>query len=126
MTHEQAPRRLLYRASNGLDLSFDFVFCPESGWRIYIIDRYDYGRRSTAAAHIHRYTDDCGFYICWDRQIGSFRDAQQVTASWAEATLRYMRTGKFKVPRRAPPIGYYNPRPTRHPVPVAYRWEQRR
>ena len=136
MTQEETRQRLLYRASNGQDFGFEFDLRAESGWRIYITAQPNYGSRSRAALDVHRYRDERGHYICWNRRIDSFRDAQQVAAAWAEATLHYIRTGNFTVPghapaigyftvpRHAPAIGYYDRPPARSPVPAAQQREQ--
>lgn len=130
MTQHAVPRRLLYRASDGRDFDFEFAIHPGGDWRIYVVGLPDYRGRSTAGTAIHLYTDGRGAYVCWDGRIGSFRDAQQVAAAWAEGTLHYIETGNFTVPPHAPPIGYYNPRAARAPVPEperrAPRWWNRR
>lgn len=117
MTQYEVPPRLRYRASDGGDFDFEFDLRPGGGWRIYVLSRLDYRGRSTTSVAAHFYTDRRGAYICWDSRIDSFRDAQQVAAAWAEATLHYIQTGDFTVPPHAPPIGYYHPRAARAPVP---------
>jgi hypothetical protein len=67
----------------------------ENKWRIYILTRPKNSQYSINRASCHMNEDQFGrYFICWDRDVNSFRDAVAIAASWAKRYHRYVYTGQ--------------------------------
>ncbi len=92
---------IFYRAwPTKRDYSFTFVF-ERDGWKVYINNSPDYGRRAPGSVETHR-LDLWGHpYVCWNTTIPTLSKAQAVAALWADSTENYIATGRFEpVPGR--------------------------
>ena len=96
----------LYRASNGADFLFRIEPEPSgSGWRVVVPDLPDYGHRRADSVSTHLYEMHTTTpYICWSAPMPDPRAAAEVAALWAEATIVYIRTGRFAVPEDRPEV----------------------
>jgi hypothetical protein len=88
--------QLFYRTRDGrTDYAFSIERHSNRSYRVYITGQPPYGSRSTEPGATHRLTDDAGRrFICWSKPIESHQQARQVAAIWAEATERYICTGR--------------------------------
>jgi len=87
--------RLQYRSSDD-SLTFDFVFwhlSQDEGWRIYIINRIDYGSHAYGSHSAHWLHDngDTYPYICWAGKINTLEQAKAVASLWADTTALYVK-----------------------------------
>jgi len=97
---------ILYRAEGGVDFRFRFVWISASNtWRIYILDGPSYNGRNAGAHETHRLGLPNNPYICWAGAISDYDDARYIASIWANATMVYIRTGRFP----APPAQRTNP-----------------
>lgn len=92
--------RLQYRSSDD-SLTFDFVFWHLSqveGWRIYIINKIDYGSHDHSSHYAHWLHDfrDTYPYICWAGTIETFDQAKAVASLWADATALYVKPNEYR------------------------------
>ena len=98
----------LYRASNCTYFLFQIEPEPASrgnGWRVVVPDPPDYGHRRTDSSSTHLYEMRTATpYICWSEPIPDPRAAAEVAAMWAEATIVYIRTGRFAAPEDRPEV----------------------
>ena len=88
--------RVQYQTNDGQD---KFTFSVErSGrsFRIYIDAQPSYRSRATDAHSTHRYSDGPRHYICWDGELNSWAEAEDIATAWAERTQGYIRTGSFE------------------------------
>jgi len=87
--------RIFYRTSDArADYEFAFVRTADA-WRVYILWSPDYAGRDDGAVATHRLSDEAGRrYVCWTGRLQSTEDAMRVAAAWADATQRYIATGK--------------------------------
>lgn len=65
------------------------------GWRAYILRMPSLGNRPDASGVIHRLQDSGGYYICWDRQVNTLKDIQNISRHWADSIQKYISTGRF-------------------------------
>lgn len=89
--------RRVYRTQDGTaDFEFAFSSRPFSNViRIYVRNMPSYNGRATDGHSTHRYTDVNGApYICYSPEPRNMTDAFKIAKAWAEATLRYIRTGQ--------------------------------
>ena len=97
-------KNIRYRATGGVDYVFSFEWVTSANsWRAYIVSQPGYGNRPTGAHDTHRLSDG-RTYVCWDRPLPTAVDARNVAAAWAEATQRYIATGRFELPANRPSI----------------------
>jgi hypothetical protein len=83
-----------YRTKDGLaDYEFSFEQLRNGEWRAYIVRQPSYQGRDTSAHKTHRLTSGFRKYVCWDRQIWTRQDLEQVVALWADRTQRYIKNG---------------------------------
>lgn len=92
--------RLQYRSSDD-SLTFDFVFwhlSQDEGWRIYIINKIDYGPHDHSSHYAHWLHDfrDTYPYICWAGTIETFDQAKAVASLWADATALYVKPNEYR------------------------------
>jgi hypothetical protein len=76
----------------------DFTFKYEkvgSIYRAFIINCPSYGSRATGLHDTHRLTDNGRYYVCWTPEPTRLDDITQVSKLWAEATAKYIDTGRF-------------------------------
>ena len=66
---------------------------PGGDWRVYIAEQPSYRSRADGAHATHRLSDGDRRYICWSTAIPSLEEAKQVSALWADATQKYIRSG---------------------------------
>jgi len=88
---------------DGHDYCFTYTF-GEDGWRVYINNSPDYGRRSSSSIDTHRLEIENHPYICWNQPINTLSQAQAVSALWADCTQRYIATGRFELPPGRPAV----------------------
>ncbi len=88
--------RIKYRTLDGAaDFLFSFEEMSDGSWRAYIESQPTYGGRPADAHSTHRLTDPGGRkFVCWTTELWSLADAKKVAALWADATQRYIRTGR--------------------------------
>jgi len=97
-------KNIRYRATGSVDYVFTFEWVASANtWRAYIVSQPGYGERPQGALDTHRLNDG-RTYICWDSPLRTAVDARNVAAAWAEATQRYIATGRFRVPSNRPTI----------------------
>ncbi len=65
------------------------------GWRAYILRMPNLGNRDSGGGVIHRLHDNSGYYICWDRQVNTLKDMQNISRRWADSIQEYISTGRF-------------------------------
>lgn len=83
-----------YRTKDGLvDYEFSFEQLRNGEWRAYIVWQPSYQGRDTSAHKTHRLTDGSRKYVCWNRQLWTRHDLEQVVALWADKTQRYIKNG---------------------------------
>lgn len=93
--HRSSAHHSHYRTSDGrADYTFSFEQQGDGTWRAYIVSQPSYRRRSKDYHSTHRLPDGRRKYICWDSSIYSFEQLKQVAAMWANATQKYIRTGR--------------------------------
>ena len=61
-----------------------------NGWRAYILKCPTINGRT---ASCHRLSDGGGSYICWDREISTLKEMQNVARRWADNNQKYIATG---------------------------------
>jgi hypothetical protein len=93
---EPAGEQIFYRTQDGrADYAFSIERQSNRSYRVYISGYPSYGERSADGTATHRLTDRAGrHFICWSQPIAHLPQARQVAAAWAEATQRYIRTGR--------------------------------
>ena len=71
--------------------------CEQVGpvWRAYIERCPSYGFRSTQESVVHRLNDGRD-YVCWKPEPKRLDEITQVSKMWAEATAKYIETGRFE------------------------------
>jgi len=77
---------------------YNFTFKYEkvgSIWRAYIINSPSYGSKPTDAHSTHRLNDG-RYYVCWTPEPQRLDEITQVSKMWADATARYIDTGRFR------------------------------
>ncbi|MDR0415765.1 MAG: hypothetical protein LBH76_00325, partial [Propionibacteriaceae bacterium] len=85
------------------DYSFTFSY-QGGGWRVYIDNSPNYGRRPSGSVETHRLGLGARPYICWTTALPTISAAQGVAALWADATERYIATGRFEPPPNRPRV----------------------
>ena len=114
-----------YRASD--DSNFRFEFRPlgnRPGWRVNVLEMPSYRGRDRGEYATHLYNQAGTPYICWSTPILGLEQAAEVAAMWAEATVVYIATGRFSVPRDRPEVSISPDTPLaarieRHGAPAA-------
>ena len=64
------------------------------GWRAYILRTPSLNGRDTGSAVIHRLQDAGGYYICWDSEVTTLKDIQNISRHWADSIQAYISTGR--------------------------------
>lgn len=78
------------------DKEYRFNYKKVGGtWRAYILRMPSLGGRDTGSAVIHRLQDNGGYYICWDREVNTLKDMQNISRHWADSIQEYIHTGRF-------------------------------
>jgi len=88
---------LNYTVTSPRRRQMNFTFKYEkigSIWRAYIINSPSYGSRSTGAHDTHRLNDG-RYYVCWSPEPTRLDEITQVSKMWADATAKYIDTGRF-------------------------------
>lgn len=95
-TVEPVGEQVYYRTQDGrADYGFSIERQRDRSYRIYIAVQPEYGPRSAEPVATHRLTDAAGrHFICWSQPIANHLQARQVAATSAEATQRYIQTGR--------------------------------
>ncbi len=86
--------KVFYSTNDGVD---EFCFSIKKigrRFRVYIDQGMDYGNRGSGSHATHRLTDGHGKYVCWNKEIPDWENAEDVASLWAESTQNYIRTGK--------------------------------
>lgn len=82
----------------GFEFSFAFIPWPFEKYRIYILRSPSYGRRDGGSEVAHWLSDhhyDAKF-VCVDHSVypDTLTDARNLALMWAQATARYIKTGR--------------------------------
>ena len=87
--------RASYRTQDGLtDFVFSFEYQPNDSWRAYIVRMPDYCDRDRSSHSTHLMNDRGRKYVDWAEPLRTLEMARRAVALWAEATQRYINTGK--------------------------------
>lgn len=82
----------------GFEFLFAVVPWPREEYRIYILKSPSYGRRSSGAHETHRLSDgafECRFIcVASNAYPHTLTEARELALMWAQATARYIKTGK--------------------------------
>lgn len=78
------------------DREYRFNYKKVNGtWRAYIIRMPSLGNRDATSIPTHRLWDDNNnAYICWDNEVYSLKDMQNISRVWADSIQEYIATGK--------------------------------
>ena len=87
---------ILYRCKNGVtDYGFSITRMPDGRYRAYIMEQPPYGDRDASLAATHRGQDGHGIYVAsgpaWTPET-----AREYAALWAEASQRYLSSGRWE------------------------------
>jgi hypothetical protein len=94
-SHSMTWSNVFYRTKDGrADYQFSIERQSDGTYRVFIISQPSYGDRSTGAYETHRLTAGGRRYVCWNQPLGSQEDAMSVAALWADATQRYIKSGR--------------------------------
>lgn len=85
--------RIPYRTNDGQDL-FEFsIERAGAGLRIYIERHPSYRQRDDSAHATHRLSEGPRRYVCWEGELRSWKDAENLATAWAQKTQEYICTG---------------------------------
>ena len=107
-TPGSAVDNVVYRSSEGSVFVFDFRFSPNFGWEAQIVRQPSYRGRNTSLPSTHRAHSRSGRHIAeWEGRgfAWTLDHAREQAATWAEATILYIRTGAFDTPVGRHPAG---------------------
>ena len=77
------------------DREYRFNYVKVNGaWRAYILRMPDLGHRDASGFLTHRLWDNGRPYICWNSQVASLKDMQNISRVWADSVQEYIATGK--------------------------------
>ena len=77
------------------DREYRFNYVKVNGaWRAYILRMPDLGQRDASGFLTHRLWDNGRPYICWNSQVTSLKDMQNISRVWADSVQEYIATGK--------------------------------
>lgn len=79
---------------NRKDKWFQFYYKKVNGeWLIYILRMPSLNGRDGNLHITHRYHDNDKYWICYDPQPRTLKDAQTISRAWADRELEYISTG---------------------------------
>ena len=113
-TPGSAVDNVVYRSSEGSVFVFDFRFNPNFGWEAQIVRQPSYHGRHTSHISTHRARSHSGRHIVewedwreWEDRWHAWTldHVREQAATWAEATIVYIRTGAFNTPVDRHPAG---------------------
>ncbi len=92
----QGPVNYYANARHGQkDRWFQFVYRKRDGvWIIYIRRMPSFNGVNESLHVTHRYTDSSQYWVCYDPQPRTLKDAQNISRAWADRELEYIATGK--------------------------------
>ncbi len=95
--YESGP--VIYYANdnhNSRDKEYRFNYKNIGGnYRAYILRTPSFGNRDQSGVVTHRLWDDENKpYVCWDTNIKTLRDMQNVSRAWADNIQEYIATGR--------------------------------
>ena len=95
-TPGSAVDNVVYRSREGSVFVFDFRFYPNFGWEAQIVRQPSYRGRHISLGSTHRARSHSGRHIAeWAEHAWTLDHAREQAATWAEATILYIRTGAF-------------------------------
>ena len=82
------------RKHNQQDNWFQFEYKLVNGvWLAYILRMPNLNGRSEDGHSTHRYGKDGRFWVCYDPQPKTLKEAQIISKAWADRELEYIATG---------------------------------
>lgn len=101
--YEQYINSVIYYANNPHQLKqneFRFRYVKKADtWRAYILLMPSLRGRDSDLHKTHRIRGVEGgnsvYWVCWDRNVNTLKDMQNISKAWADSLMEYIATGKL-------------------------------